>query len=85
MVSHDKTLGMRLPSWLLERLERFRSRKNVSVTCLIRNVLEAVPFDDDTVVPVVLKLPKAVAADPRRLELWLADASAEIQEFFGQT
>lgn len=40
------------------------------------------PWDDPTLIPVVLKLPKAVAHDPAQLKAWLADAVGEIERNF---
>lgn len=67
------------------RLSEYCTRHLISMARVCRNLLHFLPWDDRTIEPVVLKIPKAVSRDPVKLREWLASACAEIEDFYGQT
>ena len=66
------------------RLIDYAHKHKMPYSRVVRRILEAVPFDDDTVTPVVLKIPKHIAADKVQLREWLSEAIDEIEQLLGR-
>lgn len=64
------------------RLCKYADKHHIPYGRVVRACLEAVPFDDDSVTPVVLKIPKSVLCSPESLREWLASAGTEVEAYF---
>ena len=63
-----------------DRLKHYADKRHTSVAGIVRNLLLAIPYDDDTVTPYVLKIPRHI--DQYSLPAWLEKACAEIQHLY---
>lgn len=78
------SLTVTVPPELHQRALDYAHKHGTPYARVVRAVIEAVPFDDDTIVPVVLKLPKGAADDPQKLKVWLSEAMADIEAYFAE-
>ena len=60
------------------RLVRYSTDKRVASGQIIRACLESIPFDDDTVTPVILSVPNALIKKPEELKAWLLQTLLEL-------
>ena len=77
-----KNMSIALDIDFQEKLKALAKDKNVSVSSLIRETLEKYLFTDINTVKLILSLPKDVANDSKRLELWLNQKSQSITRHF---
>ena len=77
-----KNMSIALDIDFQEKLKALAKDKNVSVSSLIRETLEKYLFTDINTVKLILSLPKDVANDSKRLELWLNQKSQAITRHF---
>lgn len=65
-----------------KRLDQTTDRTGVPMSRIIRNLVSLIPWDDGTISPVLLKVPKRLQGNREGLRCWLAEAEREILERF---
>ena len=78
LVVHDHRLHIVLPGTLKRRLTIWSKKHLAPFSRVIRNVLEAVPWWDDTVVVFCVAVPKTRLSDPAKLRESLEAATEAI-------
>lgn len=61
-----------------EKLKRFAKLKDVSVSRLIRDLVDKYLISDEEVIPVILKIPSKLRTDPENLQRWMESKSTAI-------
>lgn len=67
---------------VVDRLARYAARHLTPMSRVVKRLLNALPWDDDSVDYVVLKLPKTVANNLERLGGWLREAVDEVKAYY---
>jgi Arc/MetJ-type ribon-helix-helix transcriptional regulator len=63
-----------MPLEMQEKLKRVKTKKGYkSVSKLIRDLVDKYVFEDDDIVPVVLKVPAQLRGNPEALRQWLTN------------
>ena len=60
------------------RLIKYAEDNKISSGQILRTCLESIPFDDDTVTPVILSVPNALIKKPEELKAWLLQTLLEL-------
>ena len=60
------------------RLRQVAERRDCSVAKLVEQLVERFPIDDETVKPIILKIPVAVMTSRETLNKWLEDRCAAL-------
>jgi hypothetical protein len=77
-----KNMSVALDADFQERLKKVATKKNVSVSSLIRETLEKYLLADSNSIKLVISLPKEIVADSKRLETWLNQKTQGIVSHF---
>jgi hypothetical protein len=65
---------------LYEQIATYAAEHKKPMATVVKCVLLAFPWDDPSVFPVVLKIPKPDIRDRQKLAVWLQEACSELQE-----
>ncbi len=63
---------------VVDRLRAYAVKWSQPISRVIKALVYSLPFDDDSLDLVVLKIPHSVSSSPEELKKWLAEASEEI-------
>jgi hypothetical protein len=61
-----------------DKLKRFAKAKEVSVSKLVRDLVDKYLVAEDDVIPVILKIPNKLKGDQESLQKWMEQKSAAI-------
>lgn len=73
--------SIRVTGTQAHRLRAYKKRTGIGRGQILRLLLE-LPWDNDDIEPVILKLPKAETASQEQLRAWLAVACADIEKHY---
>jgi len=65
---------------LQDRLRAYAKRKGISNSQCVRELIDRFIIDDDTIIPVVLKIPVELKGDKEQLAVWLESRKNAILE-----
>jgi len=75
-----KIMSFAIEPQLQEKLKSHAKSKGISASQCVRELIEKFVMDDDTIVPVVLKVPVELKGDKEALEQWLEVRKSAIVE-----
>ena len=78
-----KNMSIALDYPTQEKLKEVATRKNISVSSLIRDTLEKYLLADKDAVKLVMQIPKDVISDKQKLEEWLQKKFQALLNHFG--
>lgn len=74
-----------MPAAMQEKLKRVTDKKGYKfVSELIRDVIDKYVNEDDSVIPVVLKVPAQLVANPELLKQWFDNRTPMVVKALGQ-
>lgn len=75
-----KIMSFAIEPELQDRLRAHAKRKGISNSMCVRELIDRFIIDDDTIIPVVLKIPVELKGDKEALMAWLESRKNAIVE-----
>jgi|APSaa5957512535_1039671.scaffolds.fasta_scaffold464723_2 predicted DNA-binding protein len=75
-----KIMSFAIEPELQDRLRAYAKRKGISNSQCVRELIDRFIIDDDTIIPVVLKIPVELKGDKEQLAVWLESRKNAILE-----
>ncbi len=67
-----------------EKLKKYAKSKDISVSKLIRDLVDKYLVAEDDIIPVILKIPTKLKGDPENLQKWMETKSSAIVKALSQ-
>jgi len=78
MSKKSNIMSLSIEPDMQDKLKRYAKSKDVSVSKLIRDLVDKYLVTEDEVIPVILKIPNKLRGDTENLQKWFDTKSAAI-------